>query len=533
MIPRPRFAVAFSLFLLLLGSRLSPAATPSKPKLVVGIIIDQFRYDYLTRFGSSYHGGLHQLLTEGADFTNAFYAQVPTVTAVGHSIFMSGAMPAVSGIVANSWYDRSEEQIVTSVCDWHEQTVGGPNVEKGKKCTDSDPASPRRLLVTTLGDELRVVDPDAKVIGISIKARGAILPSGHRAQGAFWFDDQSGNFVSSTYYMKQLPEWATEFNNRKLPAKYVDQKWEGFPKWSFRPKNSHRPPYSLLPASPWGNELIEGFAEQAIEGEKLGQRSGKTDLLTISFSSNDYVGHAVGPDAPEVRDMALRTDQLLSKLFAVIDEKVGLQNVIVVLSADHGVSAAPDPESKMPGGYLSADVEYAVESALNQRFGNNTWLIPGAGETSLYFDRDAISKFKTADGNRVSEAEVFRAAKEELLSVPLLHVARVYTREQLDNGVTGDFIAQAETNGYFPRRSGDLAIVFEPGYVPGTSGTTHFSPYAYDRHVPLLFMGQGIKAGRYDPTVTPNDVAPTLATVLDLQTPSGSSGRVLREMITQ
>ena len=534
MITPRRVVVAFSLLLLLFRAQpFSAATTPSKPRLVVGIIIDQFRYDYLTRFGASYHGGLHQLLTQGADFTNAFYTQVPTVTAVGHSIFMSGAMPAVSGIIANSWYERSEEQVVTSVCDWNEQTVGGATVEKGTKCTDSDPGSPRRLLVTTLGDELRVVDRDAKVIGISIKARGAILPSGHRAQGAFWFDDQSGNFVSSTYYVKQLPEWASDFNNRKLPAKYVGQKWEGFPNWSFRPANSSQPPYSPLPASPWGNELIEGFAEQAINGEKLGQRAGKTDLLTISFSANDYVGHAVGPDAPEVRDMALRTDQLLGKLFSLIDQKIGLQNVIVVLSADHGVAATPNPESNMPGGYIAVDFEDAVQSALNRRFGKNTWLIPGAGETSVYFDRNAIENFKTADGKRVSEAEVFQAAKEELLSIPLLHVARVYTRNQLDNGVRGDFIAQAETNGYFPRRSGDLAIVFEPGYIPGTSGTTHFSPYAYDRHVPLLFMGQGIKAGHYDETVTPNDVAPTLATVLEIQTPSGSSGRVLREMIAQ
>ena len=225
------------------------ADTP-KPKLVVGIMIDQFRYDYLTRFRSTYHGGLDRLLSQGAVFTNAFYAQIPTVTAVGHSIFLSGAMPAVSGIVGNAWYDRQETKLVTSVCDWDVEIVGGHSGEKTAKCTDSDPSSPKRLLVSTIGDELRDAHEAAKVIGISIKARSAILPSGHRATGAYWFDDVSGNFITSTFYMNQLPGWAKSFNERKLPDKYLDRKWESFPKWSFR--GSSTAPYEKLPASPWG-----------------------------------------------------------------------------------------------------------------------------------------------------------------------------------------------------------------------------------------------------------------------------------------
>ncbi len=366
-----------------------------KPKLVVGIIVDQFRYDYLTRFHADYHGGLNQLLTQGADFTNAFYAQVPTVTAVGHSIFMSGAMPAVSGIVANAWYQRDEEQIVTSVCDWNEKTVGGRQQEKGSKCTDADPASPRRLLVSTIGDELRNAHTESKVIGISIKARGAILPSGHRAAGAYWFDDATGNFVSSTFYVEELPAWAKSFNEQKLPAKYVDRRWEGFPQWDFHAAPSSKLPYEKLNASPWGNELIEQFAEQAISGEKLGQR-GATDLLTVSFSSNDYIGHRVGPDAPEVRDMAIRTDQLLAKLFRTIDQKVGLRNVIIVLSADHGVASSPerDKADKMPGGYVSGSAEKVVQAALSSRFGPAEWITPGGGETNIYLDRAAVRNSK-------------------------------------------------------------------------------------------------------------------------------------------
>jgi len=502
------------------------AAAPTKPKLVVGIIIDQFRYDYLTRFRDAYHGGLDQLMTQGADFTNAFYAQVPTVTAVGHSIFMSGAMPAVSGIVGNSWYDRDEKKVVTSVCDWNEHIVGGHEDQAGPKCTDADPASPRRLLVSTLGDELREAHPSAKVIGVSIKARGAILPSGHRAAGAFWFDDSTGNFVSSTFYMKELPPWATEFNNRKLAAEYVKRKWDGFPDWNFEPTPGSAMPYDKLPASPWGNELIEQFAEQALIGEQLGQHGG-TDLLTVSFSSNDYVGHRTGPDAPEVRDMAIRTDQLLAKLFHVIDQKVGLRNTLIVLSADHGVAPAPSVSvpNKMPAGYVHADFENVVEEALNNRFGHAEWLLRGGGETTLYLNSEALAKAKT------SEPDALRVAKNALMSAPQLHVARVYTRDELENGIAGDFIAQAEVNGFNPRRSGDLAIVLEPGYVPGTKGTSHFSPYAYDRHVPVLFFGPGIKPGRYNETIHPNDIAPTLATMLDIQTPSGSSGRVLTEML--
>jgi len=505
-----------------------------RPKLLVGIIIDQFRYDYLTRFHNDYRGGLHQLMTSGADFTNAYYGQVPTVTAVGHSIFMSGAMPAVSGIIGNSWYDRDENKVVTSVCDWEEKTVGGHEDAKEEKCTDADPASPRRLLVSTIGDELRNAHPESKVIGISIKARAAILPSGHRAAGAYWFDGVTGHFVSSTFYMKDLPAWAVDFNNEKLPAKYIDRKWAGFPQWDFHSRPGSKEPYAKLPASPWGNELIERFAEKALVGEKLGQGS-STDMLTVSFSSNDAIGHAVGPDAPEVRDMAIRTDQLLAKLFQVIDQRVGLKNTIIVLSADHGVASLPktDQENKMPGGYLHADVAGAVQSALSQQFGEAKWLIAGADETWLYFNHDAVANAKTPDGKHVPMADIYRVAKDAILSTPALHVVRVYTREQLDNGIAGDFIARAEINGYFPRRSGDLALVYEPGYVPGGHGTSHFSPYRYDRHVPVLFMGPGIKTGRYAAEIQPNDIAATLATMLNLQTPSGSSGQVLTQMLEQ
>jgi predicted AlkP superfamily pyrophosphatase or phosphodiesterase len=515
-------SVAFSLLMLTTPMR---AQTAAKPKLVVVVMVDQFRYDYLTRFRQDYHGGLDRLLSHGADFTNAFYAQTPTVTAVGHSIILTGAMPSSSGVIGNSWYDRVEGKVVTSVCDWNVTMVGAPQPPKGERCTDSDPASPKRLLVTALGDELRDAHPDSKVIGISIKARSAILPSGHSSNGAFWFDDGNGNFVTSSFYMDKLPGWADAFNKQKLPAKYVEQKWDEFPSWDFHSTGNA---YAKLPASPWGNELIEQFAEAAVTGEKLGQR-GVTDLLTISFSSNDYVGHAVGPNAPEVRNMSIRTDQLLQKLFELIDRGVGMNNTVVVLSADHGVASTPEHDDTLhlPGGYIHVDAQDAVQSALTQVFGKGTWVIPGPGD-SIYLNWDTVtSAQKKASGAALEEDDLYRVATSALLATPELHVARVYTREQLSNGVAGDFVAQAMMNGFNPRRSGDISIVFEPGYMPGTSGTTHFSPWAYDRHVPMLLMGPGIKPGRYDENVQVNDIAPTLATLLDIQTPSGSSGRVL------
>jgi hypothetical protein len=507
------------------------AQQPAKPKLVVGIVIDQFRYDYLTRFRKDYHGGLDQFLREGADFTNAHYLHAPTVTAVGHSIFMSGAMPSVSGIVSNAWYDRGAGQEVTSVCDWDVQVVGAPQPKQGKSCTDEDPASPRRFLVSTVGDELRNATESAKVIGISLKARAAILPSGHRANGAFWFDNRSGQFVTSSFYMKELPAWAAAFNERKLPEKYLNEQWPGFPTWSFT-ATSGEAAYGKIPASPWGNELVEKFAEQAITNEKLGQR-GVTDLLTVSFSSNDYVGHAVGPDAPEVRDMSIRVDALLGQLFQLVDKEVGLKNCVIVLTADHGVSPVPtvNQERKMPGTYISGSASKIVAHALETRFGAADWIESGSN-AGIYLNHKTIREFRTKDGQPVEMQQVFDTAREAILEAADLHATRVYSSTELSHGIDGDFVSRAYIYGFYPRESPDLTIVYEPYAISGSGhGTTHSSAYGYDTHVPLLWLGGGIKAGRYYREVAPNDVAPTLATILDVETPSGSSGHVLAEIL--
>ncbi len=516
----PKLLVAIlSAFVLLQGAEIR------RPKLVLAIVVDQFRYDYLTRFRADYTGGLATLLKSGAVFTNARYDQFPTVTAVGHSIIMTGARPSSSGIIGNSWYSREENRIVTSVCDDAFVTTGRagvrPAVEGGKDCTDASTASPNRLLVDTVGDELRMASEQSKVVGVSLKPRSAILPAGHMATGAYWFDE-SGVFVTSSFYGETFPGWAAEFN-KDLPANaYAGKEWMG------TKFGSGAELYRAIPASPWGNELIEAFTEAAIDGEKLGSR-GVTDLLTVSFSSNDYVGHRVGPDDPAVRDMSIRTDKLIDRLFHFLDSRhLGPNDLLVVLSADHGVAPLPekDFERKMPGNRMSpGQLTRAVQDALTSRFGAGDWIIDKPVEYVIYLNQSLIQEKK------LDRAEVNRVAAEALRSRP--YVFRVYTREQLANGVTADRIGQAMTNDYFPRRSGDLFVLLDPYWMFSSSGTTHGTPFNYDTHVPVIFMGPGIRPGLYNGNISVTDIAPTLSTLLGIEMPSGADGRALAEIFSQ
>jgi len=486
-----------------------------KPKLVLVIAVDQFRYDYLLRFRSEYKQGLDELLTHGAVFTNAYYEHFPTVTAVGHSTFLSGALPSVSGIVGNEWYERETGKTVTSVSDDSVKVLGG---------TGDGGASPRRLLVSTVGDELKIADGGrSRVIGMSIKDRSGILPAGHMADGAFWFDAKNGNFISSTYYFSELPGWAGEFNaahpaDRYKGATWMDQKM---------PNEAGPKLYNAELDTPFANELIEQFAEHAVAGEKLGER-GATDLLAISFSANDHVGHRVGPDAPEVQDISVKTDQVIGKLFHFLDGRVGMQNVLVVFTADHGVAPVPEVNEArhMPGGRMAAGiVRDTVQAALAKKYGEGNWIV-SPGEYAIYLNLDLIRQ------KNLDRAAVNQTAAEAALSIP--HVGRVHTREQLLNGtVQEDRIGHRLMNGFNVKRSADLFVLLEPYWLSGAHGTTHGTPYGYDAHVPVILMGQGIRAGRFDETIAVNDIAPTLATMLEVETPSGSSGRVLDEVFAE
>lgn len=490
------------------SSRAQPAALP-KPKLVIAIAIDQFRYDYLTRFRDDYTGGLKRLLDQGADFTNAHYIQVPTVTAVGHSTFLSGATPAMSGIIANEWWDRESHKRVTSVSDETTQILGGTGAG----------SSPRRLLQSTVGDELKMSGKGGKVIGVSIKDRSAILPAGHMADGAYWFDGKAGNFVSSTYYFAALPKWAAELNASRPADKFAGKDWMGH-----KMPDSAEKLYGAVDASPYGNELIQECALRALSAERLGMGA-KIDLLTVSYSSNDYVGHQYGPDSAEVRDMALRVDKLIGELMRAAEAQVGAGRLLVVLTADHGVAPVPEENQKrkMPGGRLNTQPERdAVEKTLAARFGQGPWVADMSG--GIFLNTETIA------ARKADVAEVEHAAADAVRALP--HIFRVYTRTQLLNGwIANDPVDERVRNGFNAARSANLIVIADPYWIGGTSGTTHGAPFDYDTHVPILFLGAQIKPGRYNRNVAVNDIAATLATLLDVETPSGSVGRVLDEML--
>lgn len=512
----------FTFLILSLCAFLPAQPTTARPKLVVAITVDQFRYDYLVRFRDQYTGGVDRLLKQGAVFTNAYYEHFPTVTAIGHSTFLTGATPSVSGIIGNEWFDRESGKQVTSVADDNEESLGGASRGAAKS------ASPRRMLVSTVGDELKLAGRGSKVVGISLKDRSAILPAGHMADGAYWFDPQSGNFASSTYYFKQLPSWVDAFNKGRFADKFAGLQWSpigGGPVLKAMPSKLDNIYYSGLESSPYGNDIVEKFAEAAVIGEQLGKRN-TTDVLAVSFSSNDYVGHANGPDSPHVKDVSILTDRLLGEFFKFLDAQVGMRNVVVVFTADHGVAPLPElnMQRRMPGGRIGEKtIDATIEKSLTAKYGEGKW-IAGRTGASRYLNHALIAE------KRLNYAEVLDTAAEALRAIPHMH--RVYTRADLSKGaVPGDLIDKRVLAGFYYKRAADLTVVADPYYLFESRGTSHGMPFQYDAHIPVIFMGPGIKAGRYDQQVAANDIAPTLATLLDVSKPSGAVGRALFEIL--
>jgi predicted AlkP superfamily pyrophosphatase or phosphodiesterase len=492
------------------------AAAPKKPKLIVTIVLDQFRFDYLSRYRTEYTGGLHRLLTRGAVFTDAHYVHVPTITAVGHSTILSGATPSVSGIIGNDWYDREEGAAVTSVSDKTTQLVGGALVNGVPQIG----SSPRRMLVDTLGDEIKMAGGKSRTIGVSLKDRSAILPTGKMGDGAYWFDVKSGMVVTSTYYSSDLPAWAKEFNAPHPADRYKNVTWMG-----------HKLPqdttyYTALESTPWGNELVEGIAERALAAEQLGKHEG-TDIFVVSFSSNDYVGHDYGNDSPEAHDVSLRTDALLDKLLQAIDRQAGADNVLVVLTADHG--GAPLPETnqarKMPGGrFVAPNIKKLVQEALEKRYGPGEW-VKGNWDLAVFLNRELIAS------KLLELPAVQQEAGRALSAMP--GVFRVYTHDDVIHGrVLPDEVSRKVVNGFNIKRSPDVMFIPDPYWVVRLTdkGTSHATPFHYDTHVPVIFMGAGLRPGTYYQQVIVNDIAPTLAAILDIEAPAGSIGRVLSEM---
>jgi Type I phosphodiesterase / nucleotide pyrophosphatase len=485
-VKRSTLIVLLLLFAFATGSpaQQKPQQPPKKPKLILAVVVDQFRYDYLLRFRADYHGGIARLLAGGAVFADARYIHYPTVTAVGHSTFLSGATPSVSGIIGNEWFDRDafdteveaakkagkafdkealkKKARVTSVSDAAEFLLGKRECTMNPKpMPECQGSSPRRLLVSTVGDELKMATKGrSRVIGISMKDRSAILPAGHMADAAYWFDLDS--FVSSTYYMKEkkLPEWVVEVNKNGPARDYIGAKWI-----SLDDQKGEKPFCSManggpldfcggIESTPFGNEMVEAFAEKVIEREFVREKPGpddSPDILTLSFSSNDYVGHKLGPDAPEIRDMCRRTDQLLGKLLDFIDARLGQGNTLVVFTADHGVSPTPAANAarKMPGGYLNSG-KYAglISSALSAKFGKANWFLFGDTDQDygyLYLDHETLAQ-------QADPAAVRRYAAEVARGLP--NIARVFTRDDLLRGsAAADWPGRAVELGFYGPRS--------------------------------------------------------------------------------
>jgi predicted AlkP superfamily phosphohydrolase/phosphomutase len=498
------------------------ASAAPKPKLVVLIVFDQFRYDYLTRFRSEYKGGFARLLTRGANFSNAYYDHFPTVTAPGHATMMSGATPSISGIIGNDWYERQANRSVNAVSDPTVELLG-LSPSDPKEAVTNPPAipgtSPRRMLVSTVGDELKRVSPKSKVIGISFKDRGAVFTAGHMADAAYWYHEPSGKWISSTYYFPKLPDWVQSYNDSRPLDRYMGAMWldKELP-------HNERGTATGLPASPFGNQHLEEFAERIITNEKLGQR-GVTDILTVSFSAHDKAGHITGPDSPEVKEISIQTDRQLEQFFRFLDAKVGLINTLVVMTSDHGVAAMPElNKERVPGGRVVANtVRDVVLKALIDKFGAGRWIL-NTYDHSLYLNTELMA------AKSLDRAEVNKFVAQVVQAIP--HVARAYTREQLMSGmISNDQIGRRVQNGFFAPRAADVYLLMEPNWIFSSKDAAHGSVYSHDAHVPLILMGQGIKPGNYRQSVIVNDIAPTLASILEIETPSGSIGRALAEAI--
>jgi hypothetical protein len=491
------------------------------PKLIVIVIVDQMRADYLERFGSHETGGLHFFNTRGANFVNANYEHMPTETCLGHSVLLSGRNPARTGIVANEWYDRDAGRMAYCVEDANSPLLGEPG----------EAVSPKNLLGDNFADWLESSYPGARVISISLKDRAAIAMAGHHPQAVLWFSHETGNFVTSRYYGDQIPAWVQEFNNRHMVNSYAGQQWvpllpsdspakqvEGqFP--HLMPEQVGHQLNNAVYGSPFGDELLEAFAEHAITANHLGEnQSNAPDVLAIGFSSNDAVGHAYGPDSPEIADEQIRLDRTLGRLMQVLNARLGADNILWVLSADHGAEPAPEAELQLRGNKAARRLPFSValesiQSQLNAGFkitGDMHWFA-GKTDTMLYFDRAELAR------HNISVAAASEMLAKQVKNVPGIDGFYDVTHLESVDGWIGPVLR----NSVFPKRSGD--VYYLPSqwtlFSSKPTGTSHGDPWPYDRHVPLVFAGWHIKAQRLASSVQVADLAPTLADLTGVHWP--------------
>ena len=513
------------------------SAKAETPKLIVAILVDQLRYDYLERFHDQFTTNGFRLFTEqGVFMTFARYDYFPTVTAPGHATFLSGSAPSMHGIIGNEWFDRRKRRVVYCVEDPAVKGVG-------TTATKGD-VSPRNFVGATFADQLRL-QYRSKVIGVSMKDRSAVLPAGKKPAGVFWFEFKSGKFVTSTYYMQEWPEWVKRFNESKRPADFSGRTWDrlldqnlyqypdaGTGEATLSGETNSTFPhvvvlsdekgYENIAPTPYGNQLLAEFAQAAIEGEHLGGGT-QPDLLCVSFSSIDSCGHRFGPYSHEVQDITLRLDRQLSEFFSYLDRKVGLANVMLVLTADHGVAPSPEfaTEQGMDGQRLN-ESEWMVElmGKLDERFGSGKYFLsPKTYGGNLYFNDDTLQE------KNLSPTEVSAYIRDWALSTGKFQAC--YSREQLLDGRVPGLVGHLVFNGYHAERSGDIVLIPKPFVIPSSSktGTTHGSPYSYDTHVPVLFYGSAFKKGRYADEFYITDIVPTLCASLRMDVPPGCMGK--------
>jgi predicted AlkP superfamily pyrophosphatase or phosphodiesterase len=516
------------------------------PKLIVGIVVDQMRYDYLSRFYKRYSdGGFKRLMNDGYQLTNAHFDFVPTYTAPGHASIYTGTSPANNGIIGNNWYDKFENKMIYNASDDAVQGVGS-NTEAGMM-------SPRRMLTTTVTDQLELhTQGNAIVIGISIKDRGAILPAGHAADAAYWFEgDDAGNFISSTFYMNKLPEWVTNFNNLKKPAAYLKtwntlyplatytasgpdlNDFEKAPKGkeqavfpydlaALRAKNDN---YSLLKATPFGNSIVVDFAIEALKAEGMG-KDDTTDFLAISFSSTDYIGHQYSVNAVEIEDTYLRLDQDIARLLKTLDKEVGEGNYTVFLTADHGAVNNPAylKSKNINAGYFNTR---KLEAFLNEQIQQDLKvdsLINNISNNQVFLNHKQLKKAS------LTSLSVENYLSQQLINYP--QIDQVFTRTALVSSTMDTGTAALVQNGFHHKRSGDVVFVLEPAVISySKTGSTHGSSQSYDTHVPLLFYGNGINKGISSNRAAIKDIAPTISSLLKISFPNGTTGNPINEVL--
>ncbi len=519
------------------------AQTIERPKLVVGIVVDQMRWDYLYRYYNRYcEGGFKRLINEGFNCENTLLDYVPTVTAIGHSSIYTGSVPSIHGIAGNNFFKDGKPTYCTA--DSTVEAVGGSAVA-GKM-------SPRNLLSTTIGDELHLATNfRSKVISVSLKDRASILPGGHTANGVYWFDAESGNFMTSSYYRKTLPSWLVSFNSKKLATHYLRQDWntlypiETYAESTADNTNFERPfdgktPVTPVPTSalmetkglgvirntPYGNTLTLNLAEAAIEGEKLGQGE-FTDLLAVSLSSTDYVGHQFGTYAVETEDTYLRLDKDLAEFFTMLDSKVGRGNYLVFLTADHAATHnfGLMQQHEIPaGGVFDNQIKSELNACLKKQLGVGYDLVKAVMNYQVFLDNGAIEK------NHVDRNAVIDLIMEALKSRQ--EVAYAVDEEKIVEATIPSVIKEKLINGYFRGRSGDIQFVMQPGWYSAEDdkGTEHGVWNPYDAHVPLLFMGWNVAHGSTFRKINFTDIAPTICAMLHIQSPDGCIGNPILDI---